>query len=128
MKVMKKQKGYIALITVLVIGTVLMSVLMTLPLITTDILRSTSASRKGIQSREIARSCSEIAIIQLQRNLSYEGESLNLDGGHCTIEVTPVEEGREIHISAFLDEYGKEAILEVEVMGRSATVTSLEIY
>ncbi len=123
----KPQKGYVALITILIISALLMGVLMSIPLITADNLKSTLALKRGIQVGEIAKSCAEIGIIQTQRDEHYVGETLSISGGSCIIEVTAIEDGKEIVVSAELNGYEKGFIIQTEALGRSVSIKSWEL-
>ena len=100
---------------------------MAIPLITADNLKSTLALKKGIQSREIARSCAEIAIIQIQRDVNYSGETLSIGNGSCIIEISEIDGGREITVNANLDGYEKGHVIQTEILGHAVSIKSWEL-
>lgn len=123
----QNEKGYIAFITVLIIAALVLGVIISLPLITTDNLRSSLALKKGIETKELANSCAEIALIEIQKDINYEGESLSLEPGSCIISVADIDSGKEINIEATVEEYIKTLDIQVELLGKSINITSWEI-
>lgn len=122
-----KQKGFIALITVLIIGLLLLGIIMSIPLITTDNIKSTLALKKGVQARELAKSCAEITFLELQKDINYTGETLSLDSGSCIISVADSTDGKSISIEATAEDYTKTLLIEVEILGRSINIASWDI-
>ncbi len=121
------QKGYIALITALIIAGFIMTLMISFPLISTDALRSFLALKKGMNARNLANSCADISLTRIQGNLVYAGENLSLDEGSCIIEVSESEEfKRIIEIEANVDEYSHELLIEAEIYGRSIGILSWE--
>lgn len=85
----KDQKGYVALIAVLVAGAVGLAVALTLLTGGTDSQRATLATQQSVQARNLAKSCVEEALQQMRNNSSYTGTgSLTLGQGTCAYTVT----------------------------------------
>jgi hypothetical protein len=85
------------------------------------------ALKKGIETKELANSCAEIALIEIQKDINYEGESLSLEPGSCIISVADIDSGKEINIEATVEEYIKTLDIQVELLGKSINITSWEI-
>jgi len=127
MEIQKKEHGYVAFITVLIIGALVLGLLISLPLITTDTLRSVLSLKKGIETQEIAESCAEIAFLEIQRDINYTGESLSIESGYCIIGVTDTTSGKDISVEASVDEYTKRLTIQIEILAKSINVTSWQI-
>ena len=124
MKIQKIEHGYVAFITVLIIGALVLGLLLSLPLITTDTLKSVQSLKTGIKTREIANSCMEIAFLEIQRDINYTGESLSIESGYCIINVTDTDSGKDIHVEANVVGYTKTLTVQIEVLAKSINVTS----
>lgn len=123
----KSERGYVAFITVLIISALLISLLVSMPLITTDTLKSSLAMEKGIKSRELAKSCSEIALLKIERDINYTGETLSIESGSCIIEVSDTTDGKNISIGANIDGYTKGLDIKIETLGKSINIISWTI-
>jgi len=127
MKVQKTEHGYVAFITVLMIAELVLGLLLSLPLITTDTLKSVQSLKTGIKTREIANSCAEIAFLEIQRDINYTGESLSIESGSCIISVTDTASGKDISVEASVEEYTKTLTIQIEILAKSINVTSWQI-
>ena len=122
-----KQQGYIAIITTLIIAGFVLALLTSFPLTATDSLRSYLSLKKGMDARMIANSCAEIALLRLQRDVTYEGENLSLDEGSCIIDIEETgDEERTINVEANREDYIYNLEIEVELFGRSVGIVSWE--
>ncbi len=122
-----KQQGYIAIITTLIIAGFVLALLTSFPLTATDSLRSYLSLKKGMDARMIANSCAEIALLKLQRDVTYEGENLSLDEGSCIIDIEETgDEERTISVEANREDYIYNLEIEVELFGRSVGIVSWE--
>jgi len=124
MEIQKTEYGYVAFITVLVIAALVLGLLLSLPLITTDTLKSVQSLKTGIKTREIANSCAEIAFLEIQKDINYTGESLSIESGYCIISVTDTSSGKDISIEASVGEYTKRLTIQIETLARSINITS----
>lgn len=83
------QKGYVALLAILVIGAASVTIASALLLTGTDRQRETLLQQQSAQARGLASACAEEALQQLQASQSYTGtNSLTLGQGSCTYTVT----------------------------------------
>lgn len=121
------QKGYIAFITALIISSFILTLMISFPLISTDGLRSFLAFKKGSDARLIADSCAEIALLKIQRDVTYDGEVIDLDEGSCTITIQESGESHRLfEISANVEGYTYTLEIEIEIYGRSVGIISWE--
>lgn len=86
-KTYKNQKGYIALIAILIIIAVTLAVGLSMGLLG---IGETQAGLTGEQSRQsfqLANGCLEEAILRIKKDNNYEGGNLNIKEGSCNITV-----------------------------------------
>lgn len=89
MKYSKNQHGYIALMTVLIVGAVSIAICTTLLLTGTDAARSTLNEQYSVQARKLADACGEEALQIIHDTPSFTGTStLTLSTGTCSYTVT----------------------------------------
>lgn len=82
-------EGYVALITVLIVGAVATAVSLTLLLTGTDSQRATLVSQQSMQARQLANACAEEALQQIHDSTSFTGtNNLSLGQGTCSYTVT----------------------------------------
>lgn len=87
--VMQKQQGYIALLTVLIVGAAAMAIGVTVLTLGADSQKSGLISQQSKQARGLATACAEEALQIIHDTTSYTGTSnLTLGQGSCTYTVT----------------------------------------
>ncbi len=85
----KYQKGYIALITVLVIGAVGLTVTTSVILLGLGSSRTSFTIEQSNQAKALANACAEEALQKIVDSIPFEGTGdLSLDQGTCTYTVT----------------------------------------
>lgn len=83
----QKTKGFIALVSVLVIGAVGISVAVSLILLGLGSSRTSFSQEQSNQAKGLASACAEKALSSLKQDLNYKGnETLNLGQGSCEIK------------------------------------------
>lgn len=83
------QKGYVALLSVLIMGAVSLSVGLALLLQGADSQRQTLVLQQSMQARGLAQACAEEALQQMYTSNSFTGtNTMNLGQGSCTYAVT----------------------------------------
>jgi hypothetical protein len=83
------QKGYVALIMVLIVGAAGVAVATALLLTATDSQRSTIVTQQSAQARNLAVACGEEALEQIHDNLTLTGtNNFSLGQGSCTYTIT----------------------------------------
>ena len=89
MKPKNSQGGYIALVTVLIVGAVGLSIGLALLLNGPDSQRSVLVFQQSVQARNLANACAEEALQQMHDNTSFTGtNSLSLGQGSCSYTIT----------------------------------------
>lgn len=85
----KKQNGYIALLTVLIIGAAATAISVTVLLLGADSQRSALVSQQSKQARFLAIACANEALQVIHDTTSYTGTgNLTLGQGSCAYTVT----------------------------------------
>lgn len=83
------EKGYIALISIIIIGAATMAIAITLLTTGTDAQRSTLVSQQSIQARQLANACAEEALQKIHDTTSFTGSGvLTIGAGNCSYTVT----------------------------------------
>lgn len=90
MKNVLHQHGYVALLSVLIVGAASLTVALSLLMSGADSQRATLAFQQMAQARQLANACGEEALQQIQANTSYTATNVNLVLGtnSCTYTVT----------------------------------------
>ncbi len=88
LKFPRRRRGYIFLISVLVIGAIASTTAVSLVLLGLASELTSLSVTQSAQAQELARTCVERALRSLRADLSYgDDESFTLTDGNCTIEV-----------------------------------------
>ncbi|MFC1656536.1 hypothetical protein ACFL14_01030 [Patescibacteria group bacterium] len=83
-------RGYVALVTVMIIGAVGVAVVVAAILGSLASSKSSLLSEQSKQASGLADACSEHALIKLKSDINYIGdEIINLTGGNCQILEIP---------------------------------------
>ncbi|MBN2016050.1 hypothetical protein JW766_04425 [Candidatus Dojkabacteria bacterium] len=101
----KKNKGFIALISVLVVGIVGLVVSIALLLLGLGASRTSFALEQSLQSRALANTCAEEALERIRRLPTYTGSgNLTFDYGSCAYTITDLGgSNREIQATGTVD-------------------------
>lgn len=89
------KKGFVAIVSVLVIGAIGVTVSVSLLLFGIASIQNGSAQEESAGARYMADSCAEYALQRLLEDPSYQGgETLDVDGRSCEVlSVTTIGEG-----------------------------------
>lgn len=80
--------GFVALLGVLVAGSIALTIASTVLFFGTDFSRSTLLLQQSYQAKALARACADSGLLQLQKNVLYTGTgSLTLGAGTCSYVV-----------------------------------------
>lgn len=83
------EHGYIALISVLIVGAAALAIAVSLLITGTDTQRVTGGAQASMQARKLADACAEEALQKINETSSFTGNGdLNLGQGSCTYTVT----------------------------------------
>ena len=84
----KTKKGFVTLISVIILTAISVSIISTDLLISSDTQSSSKVARDTIQTRYLAETCVEVALNRLKINLTYSGnETINTTFGDCQISI-----------------------------------------
>lgn len=118
-----KQKGYIAIVTVLVIGAVMLSVGMAVVLNSINTGQGTLAEIKKEASIGYVESCIEDALIRINKNNVLTG-TIVLPEGTCTVTInSQVGSNWDFTVAGTLDGYSK-SIRVTATRGSTVVVNS----
>lgn len=85
----KRESGYIALLSILIIGAAALAISTTLLLTGTDSQRAGLIEQQSKQARNLAAACAQEALQQIHDNTNFTGtNNLSLGQGSCTYTVT----------------------------------------
>lgn len=115
MHTIKKPRGYIALISTLIIGAVATLIATSLILLGIGTSRSSFDVKKGMQARALANACAEEALQQIRSADSFNGTgNLGFDSGTCDYTVSQTGgENRSIIASGISQNMHRKVEIEV---------------
>lgn len=126
MKQLRNEHGYIALISLLLIGAA--SLATGLALLTTgiDSQKSSLMLQQSIQARQLASACAEEALQVMHDNTAATGtNSMSLDQGTCAYTITSTGSStRTIDASGTVNDVVRKAKVYVTIGGSSISITS----
>ena len=116
---MRKEKGIIALISLLVIAAVTLAIGISISLLSISEINMGLKGSKSGQAFHLTDSCLEEALMRLKRDENYSGGNLNVTGGSCNIIVEAAGSQKTINITADLDNIQRKikAVTNVTVYG-----------
>lgn len=122
----KYQKGYIALITVLVTGAVGVAIAISLLLLGLGSSRTSFSLEQSNQAKALANACSEEALQQIRDSTSFEGTGgLTLGQGTCTYTVTKLTgQNRTITASGTVGTIIRKVSIALDKITPSINITS----
>jgi len=115
----KNQKGYIALIAVLIIMAVTLSIGLSLNILSIGETQSGLLKQQSAQSFAIADSCLQEAYLRIERDNDYPGGSLNIGQGSCNITVVPQGADRIITVDSDVDGIIRKIESSVTIVGNN---------
>ena len=112
-----KPKGYITLISLIVVGAVATAVTLSLILLGLGSSRSSLSNQQGSSANWLAHACAEEALQEIRNNSNYSGnDSMAFSTGSCSYTVTQGR-GEERSIQAVGNEGSVTRRVEVSVSG-----------
>lgn len=85
----QNSNGYVALMTVLIVGAASVAISLALLVTGTDSQRSTLIEQQSIQAKSLASACAEEALQQIHDDTAFTGtNNLSLGQGSCSYTVT----------------------------------------
>lgn len=121
-----KEDGYVALLSVLVVGAIATAIGVTLLVLGADSQRETLVTQQSIQARSLADACTEEALQQLHDNASFTGtNSLTLGQGNCNYTVTSTGSStRTISANSTVGNVVRKVLVYVTMSSSSISITS----
>ncbi len=113
------QKGYIALIAILIIVTATLAISVSINILSIGETQVGLYRQQSAQSFALADACVEEAYIRIQRDNAYAGGNLNLSFGSCTITVVSSGADRTITAAAVVDSIERRIESEVTIVGNN---------
>ncbi|MCX6740704.1 MAG: hypothetical protein NTZ49_05785 [Candidatus Parcubacteria bacterium] len=116
-QVYKEQNGYIALITLIIIGAVVLISVITLTFVALKQKNFIISHNYSMKNYYAANACANYAILQLQKNLEYSGnEAISLEDIDCKIEkITGTgNDNRVVITSSQINNQSKKIKVELE--------------
>ncbi|MDD5416182.1 MAG: hypothetical protein PHE48_04235 [Candidatus Daviesbacteria bacterium] len=121
-----RQRGYIALITVLVAGAVGVAIAVSLLLLGLGSSRTSFSLEQSNQAKALVNACSEEALQQISNSIPFEGTgSLTLSQGSCSYTVTKLTgQNRTITASGTVGTIIRKASITLDKIRPSINITS----
>lgn len=93
------------IISVVVVAAIISVVVVKTALSTLTELSIADVSLRGLAAQNFIESCAQEALIHLNRDNTYAGETLNISGGACDISVSGLDNERVLTVSGSLAGY-----------------------
>jgi len=121
-----KSRGYITLLSVLILGAIGVAVATTLLVLGIGASRTSFASEQSLQARALAHACAEEALQQIDDSTSFSGSSgLSLGQGSCTYTVTNLGgSNRNIEASGTVGQVVRKSKVIIDAINPQINVTS----
>ena len=121
-----RESGYVALLTVLIVGAAAAAIALVLLTSGADSQRAALVEQQSKQARALAVACGEEALQQIHDNIAYSGtNSLSLGQGNCTYIVT-VSSGtaRTLAATGVVGNVVRKVQINVTINASSISITS----
>ena len=122
----RKQAGYTAFISVLIVGAAAMATALALLMTGADSQRSTLAEQQSKQANGLTIACAQEALQVIHDNIAYSGTgNLSLGQGSCTYTVTvTAPTTRSIVTDATVGSFNRDLTANVTIGSTTISVTS----
>jgi hypothetical protein len=121
----RKQEGYIALLTVLIVGAVATAIALTLLLSGANNNQTALVKQRSMQARALAVSCAEEALQTLRGTNTYTGTaSLTLTTGSCTYTIANSSGTRSILATGTVSGVARKIQVYATIGTSSISITS----
>lgn len=126
MKYNNPQAGYVALITVLIVGAAATAIATTLLVTGTDSSREVLAVQQSVQARSVTNACADEALLVMHDNTAYTGTSSFTVGSYsCSYTVTSTgSTTRTIDTTATINNVTRKTKIYVTIAATSLSITS----
>ena len=118
---MLKQKGAIALISLLIITAVALAIGLSLNLLGIDEMRMGFRESKSSETYHVAESCLEEALMRFKRDANYSGGTLQIGNGSCNINIVVNGSQRTITVTGTVDQLIRKIQTVINVLNDGTT-------
>jgi len=126
MNAINNKKGYISLMSTLVIGAVVSVVTISILWISAVSAQNSVIRGNGIQARALADACAEYALQQIRDSSSFSGSgNITLDGNTCSYSVSTGGGGsRTISTTGTVDQSAIDLVVLVDAITPAINITA----
>lgn len=126
MKISRTDQGYIALLSIIIVGAAAMATALILLTTGTNAQKNSLTTQQSIQARQLVQACAEEALQVIHDTTSYIGtNSLTLGAGSCAYTVASTGTStRLLTISGSVGGVVRKAAVYVTINSSSISVTS----
>lgn len=122
---MKKEPGFIALITVLIILAVALIVSLSANLLSINEAQMSLSKNQSSEAYYLANLCAEEALMRLKEDESYSGdETITIEGGSC--HILPIEGNWTVKVLSNFQSQIKKIKIVIEQINPEMTINSWE--
>lgn len=120
------QSGYIALLTVLIVGAIATTTATILLVTSADSQRSALVTQQSKQARALVVACGEEALQTIHDNTAYTGtDALSLGIGNCSYTVTSTGVNtRSVAVTATVGNISRKALINATIEVSNISITS----
>jgi len=121
-----EEKGFITLVTVLIVGVVGVSIASSLILLGVDASRTSFAEERSARARALANTCAEDALERVRISPSYTGTATNIfpDGSCAYTIASQGGENRTIAASGTIDTIIRKSKISIDRINPTIRITS----
>lgn len=99
------RQGFIMIVAVIIISAVISVVVISVTLGSITQLEKVDTSLRGEYGRYFVESCMQEALVQLNKDNTYAGGTLNLAGSTCTVAISGTGNSRTINVDGSNNDY-----------------------
>lgn len=118
-----RERGYIAIISVLIIGAVVLAIAVTVSLLAIGEGQTSLALTKGEDALQFSEGCMEDAMLKALNNNSYVGGTITRPEGTCTITASKSSNNWTVTATSTATVYRRTIQAHFTRSGRSITIT-----
>lgn len=120
----KKEKGYIALLTTLIVMAVVLAAAMTVTFLAIGEAQSGFSLFKGENTLTFVEGCTEDALLKIRSNSSYAGGTITRPEGTCSVTITSGNPNWNITVSTTATTYKRQMQVIFTQNATGLTLTS----
>lgn len=124
MKNMKRQNGYVALLTVLIMMAIILSATTTVTLLSIGEAQSSFALYKGDETLAFVEGCTEDALLNARASAAYAGGPISRPEGTCSVTITKAGTTWTLTVSTTNTTYVRTIEVVINRLATGITLTS----